>query len=66
MDKSAMGCTSLRTRTRQLRTSIRKPSNRERHERLRVHVSTISLDTDAYQKAPATVGRFVVHSSDPF
>src|SRR5207302_10949430 len=45
---------------------IRKPSNREQHERLRLHVSTISLDADAYQKAPATVGRFVVHSSDPF
>jgi uncharacterized cupredoxin-like copper-binding protein len=48
-----MGCTSLRTRTRQLRTPIRKPSNREQHERLRSHVSTISLDADAYQKAPA-------------
>jgi hypothetical protein len=53
MDKSAMGCTSLRIRTRQLRTPIRKPSNREQHERLRSHVSTISLDADAYQKAPA-------------
>jgi hypothetical protein len=53
MDKSAMRCTSFRTRTRQLRTPIRKPSNREQHERLRSHVSTISLDADAYQKAPA-------------
>jgi hypothetical protein len=54
MDNSAMGCTSLRTRTRQLRTPIRKPSNREQHERLRSHVRTISLDADASQKNPAS------------
>src|ERR1700730_444014 len=54
MDNSAMGGTSLRTRTRQLRTPIRKPSNREQHERLRSHVRTISLDADASQKNPAS------------
>jgi hypothetical protein len=54
MDKSAMGCTSLRTRTRQLRTPIRKPSNREQHERLRSHVRTISLGADASQKNSAS------------